>query len=97
MLDLLQTWMAGSLRLLLVWAQYSYRLRRLLPWEVFVEGRCVGAIIGYGDNLHWNRCTLPVPVLPQGWRLCFRFWGEPGDAWLHRHFVVPDEKGARDG
>lgn len=90
MLKLMQTWMAGSLWLLLVWCQYSYQLRRLMAWEVMIEGRCVAAIIGYDDNLHWSRCTLPVRVLPAGLRLCLRFWGEPGDAWLHRYFVLPD-------
>jgi len=82
-------WISGSLRLLLAWGQCSYRLRRLLPVEVFVERRYVAAVIGCGEDLHWCRCTLPVPVLPTGWRLCCRFWGAPGDAWLAPRFTLP--------
>lgn len=82
-------WLSGSLRLLFVWGQYSYQLRRLLPVEVFVQGRYLAAVIGHGKMLHWCRCTFPISVLPADVRLCWRFWGAPGDAWLHHHFTFP--------
>ncbi|NNJ13708.1 hypothetical protein EKD04_025615 [Chloroflexales bacterium ZM16-3] len=86
----MRIWRVGALRLLLVWAHDAFLRRRLLPVEVFVERRYLAAVICTGAWLHGCRFTLPVSVLPAGWRICVRYGGTPGDAWVHRHVVIPD-------